>query len=240
MTGRNPDTGQTPWGNDPLGMSKFSPRRNTVKITICLILIIGLLAGATIQANMIGGARAAAIPLAGLTAGVIIIYILVRVSVRTVQGEIWIRRMGTGDLEYRVEPTGNDEITKVLEALETLRQSSIRAIQLDRVQQLSDELQQKNQELETALEELRRTQDRIISQQKLAELGELAAGVAHEIRNPLQFVRNFAISSGMLIDDLEALLEQPDGFDREEARDIMRDILDNMERMTHHSDGPTG
>ena len=145
-----------------------------------------------------------------------------------------------GDLEYRVEPTGNDEITKALEALETLRQNSLRAIQLDRVQQLSDELQQKNQELETALEELRRTQDRIISQQKPAELGELAAGVAHEIRNPLQFVRNFATSSGMLIDDLEALLEQPDGFDREEARDIMRDILDNMERMTHHSDRASG
>ena len=94
--------------------------------------------------------------------------------------------------------------------------------------------------METALEELRRTQDRIISQQKLAELGELAAGVAHEIRNPLQFVRNFATSSGMLIDDLEALLEQTDGFDREEARDIMRDILGNMERMTHHSDRANG
>ena len=240
MSGRNPDTGQTPGGSDPLGMSKFSPRRNTVKITICLILIIGLVAGATIQANMIGGARAAFIPLSGLTAGVIMIYILVRVSIRTVQGEIWIRRMGMGDLEYRVEPTGNDEITKALEALETLRQSSLRAIQLDRVQQLSDELQQKNQELETALEELRRTQDRIISQQKLAELGELAAGVAHEIRNPLQFVRNFATSSGMLIDDLEALLEQPDGFDREEARDIMRDVSENMERMTHHSDRANG
>ena len=189
---------------------------------------------------MIGGANAAAIPLAGLTAGLIMIYILVRVSIRTVQGEIWIRRMGMGDLEYRVEPTGNDEITKALEALETLRQSSLRAIQLDRVQELSDELQQKDQALETTLEELRRTQDRIISQQKLAELGELAAGVAHEIRNPLQFVRNFATSSGMLINDLEALLEQPDGFDREEARDIMRDILDNMERMTHHSDRANG
>ena len=133
MTVRNPDTGQTQGDNDPLGMSKFSPRRNTVKITICLMLIIGLLAGATIQASMIGGANAAAIPLAGLTAGLIMIYILVRVSIRTVQGEIWIRRMGMGDLEYRVEPTGNDEITKALEALETLRQSSLRAIQLDRV-----------------------------------------------------------------------------------------------------------
>ena len=124
-------------GNDPLGISKFSPRRNTVKITICLILIIALLAGATIQAIMIGGAQAAAIPFAGLTVSVIMICILVRVSIRTVQGEIWIRRMGMGDLEYRVEPTGNDEIAKALEALETLRQRSLRAMQLDRVQQLS-------------------------------------------------------------------------------------------------------
>ena len=137
--------------NDPLGMSKFSPRRNTVKITICLLLIIALFAGATAQAAITGGVQAAAIPFAGLTVSVIMIYILVRVSIRTVQWEIWIRRMGMVDLEYQVESTGNDEIAKALEALETLRQRSLRAMQLDRVQQLSDELQDKNQELESTL-----------------------------------------------------------------------------------------
>ena len=173
----NPGDVQATEGNDPLGMSKFSPRRNSVKITTCLVLIIALLAGATIQATMTGGAQAAATPLAGLAVSVIMICILVRVSIRTVQGEIWIRRMGMGDLEYRVQPTGNDEIAKALEALETLRQSSLRAIQLDRVQQLSDEIQEKNQELERTLEELRRAQDSMVSQKKLAELNQSQGGM---------------------------------------------------------------
>ena len=166
--------------------------------------------------------------------------ILMRASIRTVQGEIWIRRMGMGDLEYRVEPTGNDEITKALEALETLRQSSLRAMQLDQVRLLSQELREKNAELESTLEKLRSTQDRIISQQKLAELGELSAGVAHEIRNPLQFIKNFTISSELLISELKTLLEQPDGLNEEEARDLIRDISENLERVTHHSDRANG
>ena len=224
-------------GNDPLGISKFSPRRNTVKITICLVLIIALFAGATIQAIMMGGAQAAAIPFAGLTVSVIMICILVRVSIRTVQGEIWIRRMGMGDLEYRVEPTGNDEIAKALEALETPRQSSLRAMQLDRVQQLSDELQEKHQELERTLEELRRAQDSMVSQQKLAELGELSAGVAHEIRNPLQFVRNFADASAAITGLLtETMAQERSPENLEEIEELTSNLRNNMERITHHCD----
>ena len=68
---------------------------------------------------------------------------------------MWIRRLGMGDFEYRVEPWGRDEVSKACLALETLRQNSIRAMQLDTVQRLSDELHQKNEELERALVELR-------------------------------------------------------------------------------------
>ena len=59
------------------------------------------------------------------------------------------------------------------------------------------------------------SQDRIISQQKLAELGELASGVAHEMRNPLQFVRNFTSLSQELAAELLELLEQPGEADRQ-------------------------
>ena len=93
-------------------------------------------------------------------------------------------------------------------SLETLRESSIRAMQVDRVQQLSGELREKNGELEQALVDLRQSQDRIISQQKLAELGELSAGVAHEMRNPLQFILNFSSSSREIVKDLGEMLEQ--------------------------------
>ena len=231
----NPGGIQGTEDNDPLGMSKFSPRRNTVKIIICLGLIIALLASATIQAAITGGAQAAAIPFAGLTVSVIMICILVQVSIRTVQGEIWIRRMGMGDLEYRVEPTGSDEIAKALEALETLRQSSLRAMQLDRVQQLSEELQEKNQELERTLEELRIAQDSMVSQQKLAELGELAAGVAHEIRNPLNFVRNYADASATLTSLLtETMAQERSQENLEEIDELASDLSKNMERIAHH------
>ena len=240
MTRHNSGPDQRPGATDPFGISKFSPRRNTVQITLCLVLIIGLLTWATIHAALTGNPTAIAIPAAALAVALVMIGILMRASIRTVQGEIWIRRMGMGDLEYRVEPTGNDEITKALEALETLRQSSRRTMQLDQVRLLSQELREKNAELESTLEKLRSTQDRIISQQKLAELGELSAGVAHEIRNPLQFIKNFTISSELLISELKTLLEQPDGLNEEEARDLIRDISENLERVTHHSDRANG
>ena len=90
-------------------------------------------------------------------------------------------------------------------------------MQLDLVTQLSAELKERNGELEQALADLRESQDRIISQQKLAELGELASGVAHEMRNPLQFVRNFTSLSQELAAELLEPAEQPGEVDRREA-----------------------
>ena len=159
---------------------------------------------------------------------------------RTVAIEIWIRRLGMGDFEYRIEPWGNDEISKACHALETLRQSSIRAMQLDRVQQLSDELRDKNDELEQALTDLRRSQDQIISQQKLAELGELSSGVAHEMRNPLQFIRNFAAASSEITLELKEMMQQPGHLSGEDAEELVDDLSDNMERVVHHSNRLNG
>ena len=145
-----------------------------------------------------------------------------------------------GDFEYRIEPWGRDEVSKACLALEMLRQSSIRALQLDRVQQLSDQLREKNDELEQTLADLRRSQGQIISQQKLAELGELSSGVAHEIRNPLQFIRNFAFSSKEIALELGEMLEQPDLFTREDAGGFVCELSENMERVVHHSDRANG
>ena len=157
-------------------------------------------------------------------------------GIRTVAVEIWIRRLGMGDFEYRIEPRGNDEVSKACLALETLRQSSIRAMQLDLVQKLSDELQEKNATLEDTLDELRKTQDRIISQQKLAELGELSAGVAHEIRNPLQFIRNFATASEEIASQIKEVPEQPEDGDLETMDELTNDLVENMSRIVMHSD----
>ena len=162
--------------------------------------------------------------------------IVLYAGIRTVAVEIWIRRLGMGDFEYRIEPRGNDEVSKACLALETLRQSSIRAMQLDLVQKLSDELQEKNATLEDTLDELRKTQDRIISQQKLAELGELSAGVAHEIRNPLQFIRNFATASEEIASQIKEAPEQPADGDLETMGELTNDLVENMSRIVMHSD----
>ena len=109
-------------------------------------------------------------------------------------------------------------------------------MQLDLVQKVSDELQEKNATLEDTLDELRKSQDRIIRQQKLAELGELSAGVAHEIRNPLQFIRNFATASADIAVQLKEAPEQPEDDDLETMDELTDDLVENMSRIVMHSD----
>ena len=236
MTGQNPFFDQLHGSNDPFGLSKFSIRRSSVQYLVLVLIVIGLLIAANIQAALHGTATLRV--LAGTTLGLTLAntaFLLFKGN-RTVAVEEWIRRLGMGDFEFRIEPWGHDEVSKACEALETLRQSSIRAMRLDLVQQLSDELQEKNTALQQTLEELRNAQDRIVSQQKLAELGELSAGVAHEIRNPLQFIRNFAGSSRVMVDRIRDMSKGPGVEDPEEMDELTRDIGENMDRIVTHSD----
>ena len=168
------------------------------------------------------------------------VYRLLSVGVRAVALEVWIRRMGQGDLDYKVEMREKDEITELAMSLEVLRQRSVKALQLDLVRKLSEDLQEKNAELEQVLVELRQTQDQVVQRQKLVELGELTAGVAHEIRNPLNFVKNFSEASEELLDELkEALVAGAESIDDESAEyiaEISRDLAGNLERIRSHGD----
>ena len=169
-----------------------------------------------------------------------VVFMFVTVGVRTVALEVWIRRMGAGDLDYRIEIEGRDEVTESAMALEELRQRSIKALQLDLVRKLSDDLQEKNEELERVLDELRQTQDQIILRQKLAELGELTAGVAHEIRNPLNFMQNFSEASDELLHELKVTLDDSalslNEEDRGVIEDICKDLAENLNRIRAHGD----
>ena len=231
---------RTPEANDPFGMSKYSIRRYSVQHILLLFSVLCLLAAINVQSVLSGHVALTVTAAIALFLALAMTGLVVIVGLRTVAIEVWIRRLGMGDFEYRVEPWGQDEVSKTCLALETLRLNSIRAMQLDTVRRLSDELHEKNEELERTLEELHHSQDQIISQQKLAELGELSSGVAHEMRNPLQFIRNFAVLSEDIAVELKEMIESPGEIDREEAEELIEVLADNMERVVHNSDRANG
>ncbi len=139
------------------------------------------------------------------------------------------RRMSKGDLEVQVEIEGNDELTDMAGALEVFRQHAVEVQRLNLVEKLADEVQAKNAELEDTLDNLRRTQQQVVKQEKLASLGALTAGIAHEIRNPLNFVNNFAALSSELIEELREELKMEDNGDGELDREFISEILDDLD-----------
>ena len=240
MTVGNPTFGDQSDFDNPLGMSKYSIRRYSVRHFLLLLSLLALIVALNVQAALIGNAALMALASSALLATLLLVALIALIGVRSVAIELWIRRLGMGDFEYRIEPWGRDEISQMCLALNTLRQNSIRALQLDTVRRLSDELRGKNAELEEALADLRQSQDRIISQQKLAELGELSSGVAHEMRNPLQFILNFTSASSDIAAELGELLRRLDGADRQEAEELVRDLSANLERVMHHGGRANG
>ena len=149
-----------------------------------------------------------------------------------------MRGMAGGDLESSVEVGGSDEIADMAAALEVFRLHALEVQRLNLVEQLAGELQGKNDELETVLADLRRAQDQIVMREKLAALGELTAGVAHEIRNPLNFVKNFSEASEDLLVELRETLEESAGQLEHEKRELVREIsgeiVGNLERIRVH------
>jgi two-component system NtrC family sensor kinase len=90
--------------------------------------------------------------------------------------------------------------------------------------------------VEASLEDLRNTQDRLVQTQKLASLGQLTAGIAHEIKNPLNFVNNFSGVSTELLDELrEALIGvKADDKTRAEITELADTLRDNLNKIVQH------
>ena len=150
-----------------------------------------------------------------------------------------MRRMAEGELEENVIVEGRGELAEMAEALEVFRRHALEVQRLNLVEQLAQELGDKNTQLEDVLEELEQAQDQIVMREKLAALGEVTAGVAHEIRNPLNFVKNFSEASEELISELREVLDEEDADraeQREELLEIVQDLTDNLERIRSHGD----
>src|SRR5208337_3807623 len=106
---------------------------------------------------------------------------------------------------WRKEP-GHFTLRQI-EIVQTFADQAVIAIENTR---LFDEVQARTKELVASLEDLHKAQDRLVQSEKLASLGQLTAGIAHEIKNPLNFVNNFSSLSRELLGELkEALAKAP-------------------------------
>src|SRR4029077_10932469 len=92
-------------------------------------------------------------------------------------------------------------------------------------------LQNKNEVIEQTLDHLKLTQAQLVQSEKMASLGELTAGIAHEIQNPLNFVNNFSEVSNELITEM---VDELDKGDIDEAKAIASQIKQNLEKINHH------
>jgi two-component system, NtrC family, sensor kinase len=98
---------------------------------------------------------------------------------------------------------------------------------------MEQEVATRTSELNQSLETLRATQTQLIQSEKLASLGELTAGIAHEIQNPLNFVNNFSELSVDLVKDLKDEMKKTD-MDKEYIEELFTDLSQNQEKISHH------
>jgi len=115
---------------------------------------------------------------------------------------------------------------------EELRISAERRAELESlVKERTGELSQQKDELLETVKELKSTQAQLIQSEKMASLGELTAGIAHEIQNPLNFVNNFSEVSMELLEELKAEVK---AGNKEDAIAIAGDLTQNLEKILHH------
>src|SRR5436190_10282745 len=119
-----------------------------------------------------------------------------------------------------------DRTEKVKRTTAILLEETIQELELKR-----KAVEESNEALQKSLEELKATQQQLIQSEKMASLGELTAGIAHEIQNPLNFVNNFSEVSGELLDEMKSELAADN---KPSAIDIANDVKQNLEKIIHH------
>jgi signal transduction histidine kinase len=122
---------------------------------------------------------------------------------------------------------------KQIELLKSFADQAVIAISNVR---LFEQVQERTRELSRSLDDLRTAQDRLIQTEKLASLGQLTAGIAHEIKNPLNFVNNFSALSVELTDELNDILKQAELAEkmRREIDELTGMLKDNLSKVVQH------
>lgn len=144
--------------------------------------------------------------------------------------------IGSGKLDERIAARGNDELAHLARAFNDMSGRLQQA--RDLLTLANEQERQKGEELGKALDQLRKAQDQLVVQQKLASLGSLTAGIAHEIKNPLNFVTNFAEISVNLVDEIRtSIAEQASRLperDRGYIHDMLQDLQQNVSKIQEH------
>jgi len=105
----------------------------------------------------------------------------------------------------------------------------------EEIKKQKEETEEQKKNLEKTLEELRATQAQLIQSEKMASLGELTAGIAHEIQNPLNFVNNFSEVNKELIEELKGIRHKAEGERNFQLEDeLLDDIAQNEDKINHH------
>ncbi|KYH00751.1 sensor histidine kinase [Bradyrhizobium sp. DOA1] len=140
-------------------------------------------------------------------------------------------RIGGGDFSQRISIKTGDELEGLANQF-----NDMGARLQESYADLENKVEQRTAELRQSLNDLRTAQDRLIQTEKLASLGQLTAGIAHEIKNPLNFVNNFSSVSTELIDELNETLRSAalDGKTKEEVDELTGMLRGNLEKVVQH------
>jgi signal transduction histidine kinase len=134
---------------------------------------------------------------------------------------------------FLTKPLPEPFTAKQIELATTFADQAVIAIENAR---LFNEVQERTKELSASLDDLRAAQDRLVQTEKLASLGQLTAGIAHEIKNPLNFVNNFSALSAELVDELDETLA-PASLDqkmRGDVGELTQMLKSNLEKVVQH------